>query len=161
MTILTPTEEKNFAYTILTIKIVSLFCGIVMLILSKYAFIFFMLAMIPTIISLFFDRSKGKYISTIICIFNLISLMPFLRDVWQSSDISLTSREMIATSTVWITIYGAVVIGQMIYLVFPWVFCYIYIIKCQFLTQKLIKQKENICIEWDIVSHDFEKNIFL
>lgn len=143
-------NEKNFKFASSFIKVIAVVIAIMVLVISRFAFIFFSSAMLPTIFAVFLDRNDHKCLSATICSFNLIGVMPFLIKIWESNAIDYASKQILADITTWMTIYGAAFIGQLIYISLPLLIVRIYATKVRMNVEKLEKQHKKICDEWEI-----------
>lgn len=111
--------NNDFNFATSTIKIIAFLIALTLLVLSKYAFIFFAAAMLPTLVSVFFDRNNHKCASATICTFNFIGVIPYLTQLWSSSSIHTVAKYIIASFDTWVVIYGSAFIGQLLYIVIP------------------------------------------
>jgi len=143
-------NDKTFKLTTALIQIIAILIGLFVFIASRYAFIFFAAAMLPTIFIIFFDRNKHKCLSATICTFNLIGVMPFLIRIWQSNSIDYVSKQILADIATWAIVYGVAFIGQLLYVSMPLLFVKMYSSKIESEIKKLQKQYDDLCIEWGI-----------
>jgi hypothetical protein len=115
-------ETKTKVDTInLIIQVLLLLALIFLMIASTPIFVFFSIAIIPSIISMFLDRKNTyRFESSTISAFNFIGLFPYLVKLvlnWQnSSDVAINFLTDIQT---WLVIYGSALIGKLIYIIFP------------------------------------------
>ena len=144
------TEENNFKFAAVFIQIITFAIALFLIVISRYAFIFFSAAMLPTVIAVFFDRNSHKCSSATICTFNLIGAMPYLMRLWESPSINSMSKMIIADIDTWITIYGAAFIGQILYISMPLLIIRIYSAKARVQASALEKKYNKICEEWSI-----------
>jgi hypothetical protein len=150
-------NDKNFKRASSLIKVIAIVIAIMVMIISRYAFIFFAAAMLPTIFAIFFDRNIHKCLSATICSFNLIGVMPYLIRIWQSNSIDFESKEALADVSSWMVIYGAVFIGQLLYISMPLIFVKLYAAKNQLQVRKLQKQHQELCEKWGIEVENKQK----
>jgi len=144
------TMEKNFKFASSLIKIIAIIIAIMVLIISKYAFIFFIAAMLPTIFAIFFDKNQHKCLSATICSFNLIGVLPYLIRIWESKSVDFVSKQILVSLETWMIIYGAAFIGQLLYASMPLLIMKIYATKMQMQVKKYEKQHEELCTQWGI-----------
>ncbi|MFK8040179.1 MAG: hypothetical protein AB8B67_02435 [Rickettsiaceae bacterium] len=114
------TQDKNFIFAASAMKIIIFIIALVLVVLSRYAFIFFTVAMLPTIIALFFDRNHHKCASATICTFNFIGILPYLMTLISNiNSINQLSKNMMYSLDTWFVIYGSYSAGQILYFALP------------------------------------------
>jgi hypothetical protein len=112
--------EQNFKFASSLMQIIVFFVGLAILITSRYAFIFFFTAMLPTIFAFFWDKSKHKCALATICSFNLIGILPYLMRMWDSyNNVSYTAKLIMAHIDTWVVVYGSAFVGQLLYISLP------------------------------------------
>lgn len=131
------------------IRIVMFLIWLYMPTISKDACFFCTIAMIPSVVVIFFDKDVNKYLSSTICTFNLVGMMPYIKQIILAPSIAtVTSLSLLNDITVWIIIYGAVLLGWIIYLLFPFIISRMYLIYIKLDIKILKKQKQKINSEW-------------
>ena len=141
-------SDKNFKFASSLIKIIAVLIAIMVLVISRYAFIFFTAAMLPTIFVIFFDRNPHKCMSATVCSFNLIGTLPYLIQIWEASSVDYMAKRILANISTWAVIYGAAFIGQLLYSSMPMIVVKIYSARNEVKRQKLQKKVEAIEQEW-------------
>ncbi len=144
-------DESNFKFAASFIKVITFAIALFLIVISRYAFIFFSAAMLPTIIALFFDRHTHKCASATICTFNLIGAMPYLIRLWESPSINAMAKLVIADVDTWMIIYGAAFVGQLLYMSMPLLIVRVYSAKARVQAGILEKKQKQLCEEWGIV----------
>lgn len=142
--------DKNFKFASSLIKIIAIVIAMMVMIISRFAFIFFAAAMLPTLFAIFFDKNSHKCLSATICSFNLIGVMPYLIRMWESNSVDYVAKQILADVSTWMIIYGAAFVGQLLYASMPLLFVKIYSAKTQVQVRKLESEHESICKEWGI-----------
>lgn len=142
--------DKNFKFASSLIKIIAVIIALMVLVVSRFAFIFFAAAMLPTLFAIFFDKNSHKCLSATICSFNLIGVMPYLIRMWESNSIDYVAKQILADVSTWMIIYGAAFVGQLLYASMPLLFVKIYAARMQVQVKKLESEHSNICKEWGI-----------
>lgn len=142
--------DRNFKFASALIKIIAVVIALMVIVISKFAFIFFAAAMMPTLFAIFFDKNSHKCLSATICSFNLIGVMPYLIRMWESRSVDYVAKQILADISTWFIVYGAAFIGQLLYISIPLLFVKIYSAKNQIRIKKLEAQHEDICHEWGI-----------
>lgn len=142
--------DKNFKFASSLIKIIAVVIALMVMVISRFAFIFFAAAMLPTLFAIFFDKNSHKCLSATICSFNLIGAMPYLIRMWESRSVDYVAKQILADMSTWMIIYGAAFIGQLLYASVPLLFVKIYSARTQVQAKKLEAEHEKICTEWGI-----------
>lgn len=149
--------DKNFNFATSFIKIISILMSVIILLLSKYAFIFFMTAMLPSIIALFIDHNRHRCFSATMCSFNLIATMPYILKIWQSNDIDFTARSLILDFNNWLIIFSMMVAGWILYILIPAIICKINLSRHNMQLNKYQEQIDDIKQNWSIKIDNFNK----
>ena len=152
-------NEKNFRFAASLIKIIAIIIAIMVTVVSRYALIFFSMAMMPTIFAIFLDRNDHRCLSATICSFNLIGALPYLMRMWESGNIDNYAKLILSDPEAWMIIYGAAFVGYLIYLSMPLVIIKIYTAKSQVRISRLEKKKTSLAEEWNISPDHKESNI--
>ena len=151
-------QVENFKYATSLIKILVGFIGLIVFMYSKNAFIFFSAAILPSIVIIFTDRGSHKCLSATVSTFNLIGIMPYLKQLWNSHSIHDTASRVISDPMAWLLVYFTTFMGFLIYLSFPSIIAQIYVAKANMRITKLIEHRKKICTEWGINLEDNKDN---
>lgn len=146
--------ENNFHTAASLIKWVAVVIFLMVMVISKYVVIFFSSAMLPSLIAFFLDKGKHKCASATICTFNLIGVLPYLVRLWKSQSIDSLAKLVIADINTWMIVYGAAVIGQLLYLSLPLLIVKLYEAKNQVKINRLEKKCQLLAEEWGIKQVD-------
>jgi hypothetical protein len=144
------TTDKNFKFASSLIKVIAIVIALMVIVISRYAFIFFATAMLPTIFAIFFDKNEHRCLSATICSFNLIGVMPYLIRVWEANSVDYLSQQLLADVGTWMVIYGAALIGQLLYASMPLLIVRIYSARMRVRTEKYEKRHKELCEQWGI-----------
>lgn len=150
------TLETNFKYAASLIKVIAIVIALMVLIISKYAFIFFSAAMLPTLVAIFLDRNHHKCASATVCTFNLIGTLPYLMRLWGGQSINYIAKLIIVDIDTWLVIYGAAFLGQLLYMSAPLIVVKLYSVKTELYVQTLQNKCNELCQEWGIIIDDEE-----
>lgn len=150
--------EKHFKFATALIKVIALVIALIVLVISRYAFIFFTSAMLPTLIAVFFDRNRHKCVSATICTFNLIGALPYLLTLWSSQSVNQVSKLIIADVDTWIVIYGAAFVGQLLYMSLPLLVVRFQSARTQVQISKFMKRRSQLSEEWGIPLEESKKD---
>jgi hypothetical protein len=151
-------SSDSFKYTSLVIKLVATIIALGVFFVSKYIFIFFIAAMLPTVGAVIIDKRDTKCVSATICTFNLIGVLPFLFDILRSSSFNIAAKAVISDIMTWLTIYMAAFIGQLVIWILPEIIAKIYIAKSTIMVSLLEAKRDKLCEEWGIDKKSFSNN---
>lgn len=129
-------------------KIVGLLVIVWLASISYYAFAFFALGMLPSVMALIVDRGKGRFASQTIVACNFIGIMPFLFDIGMNYERSVASKEAMSEPFTWLVIYGFAIIGVMLIFVLPNITAIIFTLKAEYKLGTLKSQQEALIEEW-------------
>ena len=143
-------SEQNFKFASSFIKVIAVIIALMVVVISRYAFIFFAAAMLPTIFAIFFDRNTHRCLSATICSFNLIGVMPYLIRMWNNGAVDYLAKQLLADVQTWMVIYGAVIVGQLLYASLPLLVVKLYAAKAKVKVSKHEKDYKELCDKWSI-----------
>lgn len=147
-------QPDNFHYVTTFIQIICLFVGLIVLIVSKYGFVFYSAAMIPGVVSVFVDKNEYKCASATLCTFNLIGVLPYVVQLMHGDGSTSSVQSMISNIKVWFIIYGTALLGQVIYWIVPLLVAKLYIIKSSIEATLHASERDRLCSDWRIKSDD-------
>jgi hypothetical protein len=140
----------DFSSTTRVIKIISVITAILIFFYSKYVFIFFLIAMTPSITAIILDRRNNKCPSATICSFNMIGAIPYLFEMWHSKITNDVAKRIINDIDTWICVYGFAFFGLVCILLLPNVISYFYVAKTYLYIKKLEIKRQAIADEWSV-----------
>ncbi|GAB4162301.1 MAG: hypothetical protein Tsb006_0350 [Rickettsiaceae bacterium] len=142
--------DKNFKFASSLIKVIAVVIALMVIVVSRYAFIFFAAAMLPTIFAIFLDKNEHRCLSATICSFNLIGVMPYLIRMWDASSIDYLAKQFLADTGTWMVIYGAAFIGQLLYVSMPLLIVKFYSARMKVKVDRYKEQHKMLCEQWGI-----------
>lgn len=142
--------DKSFKFASSLIKVIAIVIALMVLVISRYAFIFFTAAMLPTVFAIFFDKNSHRCLSATICSFNLIGVMPYLIRMWESSSVDYVAKQILADVGTWMIIYGAAFIGQLLYASMPLLVVKLYSAKINIKIANYEKKHKALYDQWGI-----------
>ncbi|MDP5110119.1 MAG: hypothetical protein NWP47_01870 [Rickettsiaceae bacterium] len=142
--------DKSFKFASSLIKVIAIVIALMVLVISRYAFIFFTAAMLPTVFAIFFDKNSHRCLSATICSFNLIGVMPYLIRMWESSSVDYVAKQILADVGTWMIIYGAAFIGQLLYASMPLLVVKLYSAKINIKIAKYEEKHKALYDQWGI-----------
>jgi hypothetical protein len=150
-------QIESFKYATSLIKVIFIILGGIIFMFSKYGFIFFSAAMLPSIVIIFADRAPHKCASATICTFNLIGVIPYLKELWLAPTFNEGAKEVISDPLAWLVIYITAFVGFIIYIAVPAFIAKIYIAKANLRIANLVDHRNKICSDWDIKLEEQQK----
>ena len=130
------------------LKVIAAMVALATLVLSGYAFIFFMLAILPTIVGFFIDRRASKAASSIIGAFNMVRAMPYMNTMFRSEDIGAAGERMINDIHSWFYIYSTAGIGWMVVWLIPQFWAMIFVARAEDKIKSLRQMQSELAEEW-------------
>ena len=150
-------QLQQFKRTVFIIKGITIIIAVLVFLVSRYAFLFFVAAMLPTLVAVAVDKKGNKSLSAVICTFNLIAVMPYLSEMWHSANVNAVAKWIIGDIGTWMTICFIALIGQLLILFLPGLVSILYKARSKLQVEALEKQRDGILNEWDIKIFDNEK----
>jgi len=129
-------------------KIVGLVVSVWLISASYFAFAFFILGMLPAIVSVLVDRGSGRFASKTVTACNFVGILPFLFEIGNSYEKTVAAKQIMADSVSWLFIYSAAIIGWIMIWVFPQVSLIIFNIRADMKLSKLRKEQDELLVEW-------------
>jgi hypothetical protein len=143
-------QIQQFKRTVFVIKGITLIIAIMVFIVSRYAFLFFLASMLPTMVTIALDKKDNRSLSAVICTFNLMGVMPYLSEMWHSANVNVVAKWMIGDFSTWLTVYFIAFIGQLLVWFLPGLVSILYKAKSKLQVESLEQQRKVIQDEWDI-----------
>lgn len=129
-------------------KIVGLIVIIWLVSASYWAFGFFVLGMMPALLSMLFDRGAGRFASKTVSAFNFVGIVPFLFEIAQAFDRSLAAQRLMLDIWVWLVVYGTASLGWVVIWLFPQITVIIFSARAESKIEKLKREREELVDEW-------------
>lgn len=129
-------------------KIVGLVVVIWLVSASYWAFGFFVLGMMPALLSMMIDKGAGRFASKTVSAFNFVGIVPFLFEIAQAFDRSVAAQRLMLDFWVWVVVYGTASLGWITIWLFPQVTVIIFAMRAESKIQKLKDEQEELLEEW-------------
>lgn len=130
-------------------KIISVLIALAMLLISGYAFVFVILALMPTIVAFAIDRRNSKAASNTIGAFNMVGLMPYLVELMQSGiEASAKAQLMLTNINVWFVVYGSASMGWILVWIVPQVTGSYFVYREDVKVKRYLKEQRELYEEW-------------
>lgn len=76
--------------------------------------------------------------------------MPYLIRVWEANSVDYLAQQLLADVGTWVIIYGAALIGQLLYASMPLLVVRIHSARMRLRAEKYQKQHKELCEQWGI-----------
>lgn len=129
-------------------KVIGLMVCIWLVSESYYAFAFFVLGMLPSILSILIDKGSGRFASKTIFACNFAGILPFLFDIAITPEKSFTAQQLMNSVFTWSFVYGFAAIGGMMIWVVPEVTSILFSLRADIKTTSLLSEQEGLLTEW-------------
>lgn len=143
-------NSDSFRYTSLLIQVLAFVTACIVIFVSRYLFIFFVAAMLPTIVSVFVDNRPSRCSSATVCTFNFIGVAPYIQRIFNSHNIDAVANHVISDLNTWLVVYLAAFIGQVLIWSLPELVAKIYTAKANLQIKILNERYRDISEEWGI-----------
>ena len=154
-------QLRKFQRILRVTKLIAFILGSIIFIISRYAFVFFIIAMIPAVLAAFFDNHENKSMSATICTFNLIGVLPYLFQLWGSANINVASKWILSDLETWITVYFLSFIGLLFIWLLPSLVAKLYTAKSKLEIENLEKELVSLNEEWDLqLEEDKDQEVY-
>lgn len=129
-------------------KIVCVAVIIWLISVSYYAFAFFVLGMLPSILSIMIDRGSGRFASKTVSACNFIAVIPYLFDIGLTYERDIHSKQLMSQPETWLIIYSFASIGWMLIWLVPRLSLIVITARADMKTKKLVTEQKNLLDEW-------------
>jgi len=116
--------------------------------ISYYAFAFFCLGMLPSIVAIILDRGAGRFASRTVSACNFVGILPFLFDIGIKYDKGMAAKSLMATPFTWLVVYGGAMVGWMLIWVLPQMTMMVYTVRADVKRKRLINEQNAMLAEW-------------
>lgn len=126
------------------------------LIFTKFAFIFILLALMPSIIAIIIDnyKTQNKCFSSTIIAFNLMGALPYIISIFRAKEANNFAKFLSSDVEVWLVIYGSSLIGIIFIWTIPEIIASIYSARSYIRKIQYTDKKREICELWGIKFHE-------
>jgi len=129
-------------------KVVGLSVIIWLISISYYAFLFFLISMIPAWVFLIIDKGAGRFASKTVTAMNFIGVMPYLFDIALTYESSIAAKELMENWMTWLNIFSFATMGWAMIWVFPRVTLLIFTVRAEIKTNRLLEIQQKLEEEW-------------
>lgn len=143
-------QRDDYRFVSSIIKFIAFGLAVMMLVVSNYSFLFFAIAMLPAVISIFADKESHGCSSSTITAFNLLGVFPYIVQVWPSQDMDYTIKLIMSELRTWIMIYGSAMLGIFFYWLIPYLVKKLYHAKNRVEISLLKSKRNSISADWRI-----------
>lgn len=100
-------------------KLLLIIFSLLMMVLLRTGFVFFVIGMLPCIVAYYMDVTRHRYIFQSIFAANLSGMLPYLTKIAHHGPSSMMLQEIMGSSTTWVVVYGAALVGWLLVKVCP------------------------------------------
>jgi hypothetical protein len=141
-------NKSNLTIISLSVKIIITLVAGCILLISKFAFVFFTISMLPSITSIFIDNRANKCASSTLCGFNLIGIGPYIFNIFNSSNVNETAKVLLTDIYVWAVIYGCAALGCITIWAIPQLMARIFQTKALYRINKINQEQQELKETW-------------
>lgn len=116
--------------------------------IAHYAFLFFTISLLPTLVAYLIDKRPAKTATNAIGAFNFIGILPHLFSLIKGNNYDAKFQELISDPYIWFIIYGSAAIGWIMIWLIPEIFGAIYLARAERKITKMRKMQTEIIEEW-------------
>ena len=129
-------------------KIVGLGIIIWLVSISYYAFAFFVLGMLPSILSILIDRGAGRFASKTVTACNFTAVIPYLFEIGLTYEKDIFAKQLMTDGLTWFIIYGFSAVGWMLIWILPNLSLIIITARADMQIRSLLDDQERLSNEW-------------
>lgn len=128
--------------------IIMLVIGAILFTVSHYATIFLILGMTPAIIARITDKRIGNSASRTIGAFNFMGIVPYLFELYNSTDKALMAKHIATDTKTWVFVYSAAAMGWVAVWIIPQIISIIFSVRAQIRIHRLETSQKKLVDEW-------------
>jgi hypothetical protein len=129
-------------------NIVILLVSLALIALLRVGYIFFLLAMLPTVIAYYMDNTRTQNTYKTIRACNLAGMLPSAFSVVHYGSIDAALQILIGDPDVWTTTYGAAAVGAVMLFIARWAAYFIIELSSDQRIKTLKETQEQLLAEW-------------
>jgi hypothetical protein len=114
-----PAPKRKGSAAGLIIQSVLLLIFFALVVVLQKVMLFALLAMLPSCIAWFIDKSPRKPVFFTVTAFNFAGFFPYFMQIMTSQSLAYATEEMLADIMAWLVIYGAAGVGWLLVLAGP------------------------------------------
>lgn len=115
---------------------------------SYFAFVFFAIGMLPTIMTMLIDRGAGRFASKTVSACNFIGIVPYIFNIAIAYDKDIAARHLISDMSAWVYIYSSAIIGLLMIWIIPQITLIIFSFRADYKIANLRAEQEELLEEW-------------
>ncbi|PIR39539.1 MAG: hypothetical protein COV35_03240 [Alphaproteobacteria bacterium CG11_big_fil_rev_8_21_14_0_20_39_49] len=135
-------------------KIIGLGIVVWLISISYYAFAFFLLGMLPSILSMTIDRGAGRFASKTVTACNFTAVIPYLFEIGLTYEKDIYAKHLMTDPLTWFVIYGFSAVGWMLIWILPNLSLIFITARADMQTKALKNEQKKLLDEWgeDIIT---------
>lgn len=95
------------------------FICLIMVVVFQLGFLFFIIGMLPSIVSYYIDATRNNLSFQTVCTCNLAGVAPFMADIARSGASGIAIQQVLSNSVSWLIVYSAAAIGWILVFAAP------------------------------------------
>lgn len=129
-------------------KIVGLGIVVWLISISYYAFAFFVLGMLPSILSMMIDRGSGRFASKTVTACNFTAVIPYLFEIGLTYEKDIYAKQLMIDPLTWFIVYGFSAVGWMLIWILPNLSLIFITARADMQVKALESQQKQLLDEW-------------
>ncbi len=114
----------------------------------KGVFFFIFLALVPTILSILWDKKPGRFASKTVAAFNVTGMFPYVMAISSSGSPDSVAVATIYDPRSWVLVYGFAIFGWSVILLVPKITLIFLEIRSKFMIKKMETFQQGLLEEW-------------
>ena len=129
-------------------KVVGLGIIIWLVSISYYAFAFFALGMLPSILSILIDRGSARFASKTVTACNFTAVIPYLFEIGLTYEKDIYAKQLMTDALTWFIIYSFSAVGWMLIWILPNLSLIVITARADMQTKALLDEQAKLVDEW-------------
>ncbi len=140
---------KSLIKNLIFISIFSTILGIAFIWLQmKYVFMFTLIALMPMLISIVWDKKPGRFASKTVAAFNITGMFPSIIALVSTGSPNSTAMAILNNPNTWLLIYGFAIFGWIVVFMIPKITLIFLEIRSKYLIRRMERFQQDLLEEW-------------
>jgi len=140
---------RSFIKNLIFITIVATATGVGFISMGmKNVFLFVLIALLPLMVSVLWDKKPGRFASKTVAAFNITGIFPYLLAIASSGSPDSIALATIYSSKTWMLVYGFALFGWAVILLIPKITMIFLEIKSKYMIAKMEAFQQELLNEW-------------
>ncbi len=142
-------RSRGFIKNLIFIVIIATLAGVGFISIGmKNVFFFLLLALLPALLSIVWDKKPGRFASKTVVAFNVTGMFPFLLAIASSGTPDSVALTILHAPNTWILVYGFAIFGWSVILLIPKITMIFLEIKSRYMVKRMEKFQQELLEEW-------------